>query len=197
MARLKRARPNPAEQRRRDFDAVGLQREAADLPQHGDIQITRAAEDRDGKTVDHNVARRTDAFDALKQSMNSQPRYHGCYDAARRFERDILLARCEGDRGARSERVDCEPGREVEFRFVVAATDVAWLKTELPRRDFWLLSELIAPSREYENGWRGTVYYVTGEDNPNAQGAAVRFACANLRDAYEAMDAQPKQRAAA
>lgn len=186
---------NPLEQRRRDFEAVGLQREAASLPQHSDVQITREAEDREGKTVSHDVAVRRDAFDALKGSMNAQPRFHGCYDAARRLERDLLLSRCEGDRGPVMERVDCEPGREVEFRFVVAAGNIAWLKGALPRRDYWLLHELICPSQEYENGWRGAVFYVTGEDNPNAQGAAVRSACANLRDAYEAMDEKGRKAA--
>lgn len=197
MARSKRkAAHNPAEQRRRDFEAVGLQPESADLAHQRQVEVTRNAEDRDGKTVSHNVARRTDAFDALKASMNDQPRFKGCYDAARRFEVDLLLSRCEGDRGPRMERVDCEPGREVEFRFIVAADNVAKLKTTLPRRDYWLLHELVSPSREYDNGWRGAVYYVTGEENPNAQGAAVRAACANLRDAYEAMDAQQPRRAA-
>lgn len=192
MAR--RNKPQDArEQRRRDFEAVGLQREAADLRQNGNIEVTRTAEDREGKTVDHDVAVRRDAFDALKASMNQEPRFHGCYDAARRFERDVLLARCEADTGRSMERVDDAP--KGEFRFILAASNVAWLKKALSRRDFWLLYELIAPSQEYEGGWRGAVAYVTGEDNPNAQGAAVRGACANLRDAYEAMDEKGRKAA--
>lgn len=38
--------------------------------------------------------------------------------------------------------------------------------------------------------WRDVVAYVTGEDNPVAQGAAVRSACANLAAAYKLVDEQ-------
>jgi hypothetical protein len=57
-------------------------------------------------------------------------------------------------------------------------------------RDAWLLSELISPSvqtRLSATNWRGIVAYVTGEENPHAQAAAVRSACANLAMAYDRM----------
>jgi hypothetical protein len=37
-------------------------------------------------------------------------------------------------------------------------------------------------------GWRANVAYITGEENPVAQGTAVRCACANLSEAYKQLD---------
>jgi hypothetical protein len=44
--------------------------------------------------------------------------------------------------------------------------------------------EIIAPKQEYEH-WRQIVAKKTGEYNGMAQGAVLRSACVNLRDAYD------------
>jgi hypothetical protein len=189
MAKRRHAKPSDPEaarlaRRAKDLALVGMQPEAAALPQHDMVEMTRMAEDTGaGKKAGHHVARRMDAFDALKDGM--QP---GAYDAARRLEREILESRLEGDKGRRMERVDCAKADEKEFKFVLAADNVKGVSQRLSPRDFWLLRELIIPSKEYAGGWRGVVAYVTGEDNKDAQGAVVRSACVNLRDVYEALE---------
>lgn len=175
--------------RARDFDAVGMQPDAAALSAHSNVEITRKAQDREGKKVDHNVARRMDAFDVLKDGMAP-----GAFDAARRLERDMLLRRGEGDKGARKERVDEESPRDITDRMVLAASEVEAIGRMLSPRDFWLLSELIEPPID-RGTWRDHVRYVTGEANWNCQGAAVRAACVNLRDAYERLDVVAKKAA--
>lgn len=189
-------------QRSLDMEAVSLQREAAVLDRMSDVEITRAGQKREGQKVTGNSARRVDAFDALREGLPV-----GCYDAARRLERDILLSRGQGDRGAHMERVDGSGGMEREFRFIVASSELRALVGRLAPRDWWLLHELIAPSRDYDGwqpvredaegrmvkgepiqGWRAAVAYITGETHTHAQGAAVRAACVNLRDVYEALE---------
>lgn len=165
-----------------DLEAVGMQPEGAHLTNQANIEVTRAGQTREGQKVADDSARRLDAFDALKGGMDA-----GCYSAAQRLELDIRTRRGEAERGRVLERVDGDSGRDLMDRIVQAGRDVDWLKAHLSRRDFWLLHELIAPSKEYE-GWRGVVYYVTGEDQSNAQGAAVRAATVNLRDAYAELD---------
>lgn len=168
--------------RARDLHAVGMQPEGAVLPHQADIEVTRAGRKREGQKVTDDSARRLDAFGALKSGMEA-----GCYDAAQRLELDIRTRRGEAERGRVLERVDGDSGRDLMDRIVQAGQTIDWLKTRLSRRDFWLLHELIAPSREYA-AWRNVVYYVTGEDQSNAQGAAVRAATINLRDAYAELD---------
>lgn len=181
-----------AERRRQSFAAVGLSPEMADLVTHSDIDITRKAEKREGgKTVEDNSARRMDAFGALKDGMQV-----GCYDAARRLERDILTRRGEGDKGQRLARVDCEGGRDLADLIVAAGEACDAIQARLSPRDWWLLNDLIAPAVERSGGWRGRVAYITGETNWNAQGAAVRSACVNLRDAYEAWEREGAKKAA-
>lgn len=179
-----------AERRRQAFAAVGLSAEMADLVTNSDIDVTRKAEQREGgKTVEDNSARRLDAFEALRSGMDK-----GAYDAARRLEADLLTRRGEGDKGQRLERVDCEGGRDLTDHIVAAGQACDYVKTRLSRRDWWLFNELIQPPVD-RGTWRAHVFYVTGEENWNAQGAAVRAACTNLRDAYEELDMAPRKAA--
>lgn len=182
-------------QRAQDLAAVGMQGEAAELANQADVEITRAGQKREGQKVSADSARRLDAFAALKESMRREP-YVGCFDAARRFERDLMLRRREGDAARSAERVDCD-GQDAPLwfiRVVEAGIRIDAIKAALPRRDWWLLVELITPSQERPT-WRSSVAYVTGEENYNAQGAAVRAACVNLRDAYETLDVGSKKAA--
>jgi hypothetical protein len=169
-------------ERSKDLEAVGLQRGAATLPNHSNVEVTRAGQLREGQRVSDNSARRLDAFSALKDGMAK-----GAYDAARRLQKDILLARCEGDRGRPLERVDCDAGKEREFKFIAAAAKVRCVKERLSSRDWWLLVELIAPA-VHRGSWRDHVTYITHETHVHAQAAAVRAACVNLRDAYAALE---------
>jgi hypothetical protein len=191
MARARRKTPEQLEaerQQRRalDLDAVNVPTDAASLPHGQDIEVTRAGQKRGGQKVTEDSVRRLDAFTALKDGMNTQPRFHGCYDAARRFELDILLRRGEADRGQASQRVDRTAGL-VTDAMIDAAKRVEAVVARLPPRDWWLLMELIKPSTE-RSSWRESVEYVTGETNPHAQCGAVRSSCANLRDAYAAIE---------
>lgn len=184
MARRNRIDPEAKRliERAQDLVAVGLQPDAAVLQAMEDIQVTRAGQKRDGQKVSDNSARRLDAFEALKDGMAV-----GAYDAARRLEKDILRARREAGSGPMVERVDCDAGKEREFRFITAAANVRAVVGRLAPRDWWLLSELIAPGVD-RGGWRAQVAYITGETHTHAQGAAVRAACINLRDVYQALE---------
>ena len=59
-------------QRRTDFDAVGLQPEAATLESYADVQTTRAGEMRGAKRVDGDTARRLDVFETLRGIQNRE-----------------------------------------------------------------------------------------------------------------------------
>lgn len=173
-------------QRRTDFDAVGLQPEAATLASHSDVQTTRAGDERAGKRVADNTARRIDAFEALRAGM--QP---GVYDAARRLERDIKIRNHENDRGHSMARVDHEGGKDFTDAAIEAHKRVRTVFRLIGARDQFLLSELIDPgpvSRLARPHWRQAVFYVTGETHDHAQGAAVRAACSNLAEAYSALE---------
>jgi len=190
--------------RAHDMEAVNLPPEAASLSRQRDIEITRAGEQRakatDDKKVQHDTARRLDAFEALKGGFDA-----GCYDAARRLERDLLARLSRGDRAVLGERVDGERG--AADRAIFAGERVDEIRDRIPQRDFWLLTELIDPPFERDGiqpakknpdgsleygpalfGWRAHVYYITGERHTEAQAAAVRAACVNLRDAYTAIE---------
>lgn len=167
-----------------DMEAVNLPRDAATLPRQADITVTRAGEQRtkaaDDKKAGHDTARRNDAFSALASGMAA-----GCYDAARRFERDLLTRLGLTERGPALERIDCERGRTDQM--VLAGIRVDEVNHRLPSRDFWLLTELIAPPID-RGTWRDHVHYITGERHTEGQAAAVRSACINLRDAYTAIE---------
>lgn len=189
MTRKPKRPHNPAADRRQAFEAIGLDGDASGLNQQQDVQVVRAGQVRDaeGHTVNNDVARRLDAFEALRDSMRKDP-YTGCYDAARRLERDVLIALGQHDHGRTPDRVDCEQAAFGRVDTMVEASQrLEKLRTKMSDRDWWLLNELIYPTRARET-WRDIVAYVTGERNANAQGAAVRSACANLRDAYRARD---------
>lgn len=176
--------------KRQDFGSVNLQPDAADLERNADIEVTRAGQKRADQKVQEDSARRLDAFSSLKDGMDK-----GAYDAARRLERDLLMRRGEGDKGARTERVDCDAGRDLTDLIVAAGQACDYIKGRISRRDWWLLVELIEPPVD-RGVWRQHVFYVTGEATPHGQAAAVRAACTNLRDAYEELDQAPQRRAA-
>lgn len=164
-----------------DLAAVSLQPEAAMLPQQAEIEVTRAGAGRGAQRVKEDAARRMDAFEALRMGMSE-----GCYDAARRFEADIRTRRGESDRGRAGERVDCTAGPTTDA-MIHAAEQIEAVMKRLPRRDAWLLCELIAPAID-RGTWRDHVAHITGETHTHAQGAAVRAATVNLRDAYAAVE---------
>jgi hypothetical protein len=105
-----------------------------------------------------------------------------------------------------------EDGGGVLDRRLEAGAKVDAVLKLVGARDKWLLVELIertvrvhilqdeggAESGRIE-GWRANVAYITGEENPVAQGTAVRCACANLSEAYKQLDegARSKKRLAA
>ncbi len=196
MTRKPKRPHNPATERRQAFEAIGLDGDAASLTQQQDVQIVRAGQVRDGEghTVNNDVARRLDAFEALRESMQREP-YTGCYDAARRLERDVLIALGQHDHGRAPDRVDCEQAAFNRVDTMIAASQrLELLRNSMASRDWVLLNELIYPTRARET-WRDIVAYVTGERNANAQGAAVRAACVNLRDAYRGWDEEHTRRA--
>lgn len=188
MARKPRAKPKTPQEiqaekletRRKDMEAVNVQSDAAYLPSQEDIQVTRAGEGRGAQTAKHDSARRLDAFEALRDTMAP-----GCYDAGRKLEADIQARLGITDRGQASERVDCTAGFTTDA-MVAAAERVEAVTAHLSVRDHWLLYCLIVPLGG--KTWREVVAYVTGEENPNSQGAAVRAATVNLRDAYVAIE---------
>jgi len=167
--------------RARELEAVNVQPESAALPTSEDIEVTRKGQKRGDQKADRDGARRLDAFSALKDGMAP-----GAYDAVRRFEADICTRRGESDKGPSGERVDRTAGL-VTDAMLMAAERIEAVVARLPPRDWWLLMELISPRKDW-GGWRNTVAYITGETHQHAQGAAVRAACVNLRDAYEAME---------
>jgi hypothetical protein len=157
-----------------DFAAANLPADSAALATFHDIEVRR-------KGQKHELtARRSDAFDALRSGMAP-----GAYDAARRLERDILVSLGQHDHGRHPDRVDCEQAAFSRVDIICAASErVRRIRDLMFEREFWLLSELIWPAREHQT-WRGAVAYVTGETHAHGQGAVVRAACVNLRDAYE------------
>jgi hypothetical protein len=184
MARSK-AKPKSPEQialervakRARDLEAVGIHASAAALERQADIDVAHAERERE------DGARRVDVFLALRDGMAT-----GAYDAARRLEADIATRHGEADKGRSSERVDCSSnGFGSTDAMVQAGRDVDAVMARIGPRDGWLLKELIRPTVD-RGHWRATVAYITGEENPVAQGAAVRSACDNLSAAYRLID---------
>lgn len=168
-----------AERRAAAFGAVGLQMAASALRANADINAEPKDREHEAR------ARRQDAFDALREGM-----VKGAYDAARRLERDIITARGEHDQGRHLERVDNDHAGDRTDAMVEASRRVEKILARVGPRDAWLLSELISPSvqtRLSATNWRGIVAYITGEENPHAQGAVVRAACANLAMGYDKM----------
>jgi hypothetical protein len=181
----KRTRPKSpeqiaAERRALAFAEVGLQMSASTLRSNADIRAER-------ETRGHTArARRQDAFEALRESMVT-----GAYDAARRLERDIIMAKGEHDQGRHLERVDNEQAGDRTDAMIDASKRRDRVLQHVGQRDGWLLRELISPNPQTRLSaieWRDIVAYVTGEENPHAQAAAVRAACANLVAAYEKAD---------
>jgi hypothetical protein len=160
--------------RARDFEAVGLQPEAAGLPSSRQVEVRRAGR------ANALVARRLDAFDALRDGMDP-----GAYDAARRLEEDMRMRRGEVEKGRSLIRVDGRGDAPALLdRQLAAGRRVDAVLGRVGARDAWLLSELIYPPVERES-WRETVRQVAGETHPHGQAAAVRAACANLAAAYD------------
>lgn len=174
-------------ERVQDIEAVGLPAEAATLPQHANVEITRGGKAREGRRVEGNSARRLDAFAALKDGMRP-----GAYDAAKRLERDMHIRYGLHDHG-RPERVDCEPqATDRTDKMIEAGERVDAVMSKLGEQEGKLLRDLISPQAQHTT-WRDVVLAHTGEANPHAQCAVVRAACLNLRDAY---GRRPMRRAA-
>lgn len=167
--------------RAQDLESVNLQPDAANLIRQADIEITRTGQNREGRKVEGDQARRHDAFSALKLGMAN-----GCYDAARRFELDLLTRHGCADRGRSLERVDCTQGPTTDA-VIQAAERVEQVQDRIPPRDFWLLCELIVPPID-RGAWRDHVFFITGESHTEAQAACVRAVVINLRDAYTAIE---------
>lgn len=167
--------------RARDLEAAGVTPEAAILPRQDDIEVTREGAQREGRKVDSDQARRLDAFSALRTGMAA-----GAYDAARRFELDLLTRHGMADKGNAIGRIDCTAGHTTDLS-LTAGIMVEKVQDRIPPRDFWLLCELIVPPVD-RGTWRDHVNYICGEKHSEAQAACVRSACVNLRDAYAAME---------
>lgn len=186
MARKRNAKAKtPAEilaekivRRARDLEAVNVHPEAAALPSFDNVEVTHLEREK----VDGAV--RVDAFLALRDGM--QP---GAFDAVRRLESDIAVRHGEADRGRMTERVS---GGGSLAGSTDAMVDAGWMvdtvAVSMGRRDWWLLMDLVRPKVPRLESWRQTVERITGEENPVAQGAAVRSACANLVEAYKTAD---------
>jgi len=74
MAKRKTKTPEQLEaerliRRASDLEAVSIQPEAAVLPSQQDIEVIRKGGKRDQQKVEHDTARRLDAFSALKDGM--------------------------------------------------------------------------------------------------------------------------------
>jgi hypothetical protein len=186
--RTKPSDPEAARLARRaqDLEAVNLPADAATLPRQDSIEPTRkgqkrASDGKDGKVVDADECRRLDAFSALRSGM-----VQGAYDAARRFELDLLTRLGMTERGTPMERVDCTAGHTTDA-MRLAGIRVDEVMDRLAPRDGWLLVELIAPPID-RGTWRDHVLYITGETHAHAQGSVVRAVCVNLRDAYAALE---------
>jgi hypothetical protein len=183
MGRKVKVKPKSPEQiaiekliaRSRDFEAVGLQPDAAALSVNDCIEVEREGQKNEER------ARRMDAFSALREGMAQ-----GSYDAARRLEHDYFMREGLSDRGPSSQRVDCTAGFTTDD-MLAAADRIRDVMACLSARDGWLLVELIRghPDRPL---WRQGVFYITGEATPHGQAAAVRAACVNLRDAYRSLE---------
>jgi hypothetical protein len=181
----KRTKPKTPEQIAADkasaralaFAEVGMQAAASTLKANADIQA-------EAKTREHTArARRMDAFEHLKEGMGK-----GHYDAARRLERDITISRGEHDRGRSLDRVDNDKATDRTDAMIAASKRVEHALARIGERDGWLLTQLIAPAIHVAlsaTTWRDVVSYITGEENPHAQAAVVRAACANLAAVYD------------
>ena len=170
-------------ERKNDLAAVNMHIDAAVLQRQADVEVTRQGQKPagDDKKAGHDRARRTDAFDALKKGLA-----RGCYDAARRFEADLLTRLGLSERMAGTGRVDCTAGLTTDL-MVTAGIMVDKVQDRLAPRDFWLLCELIAPAID-RGTWRDHTAYVTGEEHTEGQSAAVRAVTVNLRDVYAALE---------
>jgi hypothetical protein len=108
-------------------------------------------------------------------------------EVRREGQRNVLTARRadEAEGGSGGERVDCTMGRTTDL-MLAAGERIDEVNGRLPIRDQLLLRCLIEPAQGAT--WRGAVERLTAETNPHAQGAVVRGACLNLRDAYASME---------
>ena len=175
------------ERRRQDLSAVNIPAEAATLPSAASIQVTRAAQKRDGQTVDDNSARRLDAFAALRRALDP-----GCFDAGRKYEQHLLIRRGENDKGSPTERVDRTAGFTTDAK-IDAALWLEGVDKKLSRRDRKLVFEFIEPTKPWQT-WREPVQHVTGETGEKEQSAAVRATMVNLRDAIEEHEREAAER---
>jgi hypothetical protein len=72
------------------------------------------------------------------------------------------------------------PGQNVSQNMIDADDMLAAVTEHMAPRDARMLFELLRPDEALLTRWRDVVQRCTGETNPQAQGAAVRAACAHL-----------------
>lgn len=72
------------------------------------------------------------------------------------------------------------PGQNVSQTMIDADDMLAAVTEHMAPRDARMLFELLRPDEALLTRWRDVVQRCTGETNPQAQGAAVRSACAHL-----------------
>ena len=187
------------EARRKEFESVDLQPDAATLPQNEAVKVDPVTRPDPAAQVTGNElrAQRQDVFTRLYQRdglTNAQ------LEAARRLERDMAERAGEaGGTGALGTRVDCARSIPVSDRSLAAAERVDAALARIGRRDADLLCELIEPRRVHTSEadrWRVVVRLITGNRDRDGQADAVRTAAEALAKAYRVIDHQPRSRAA-
>lgn len=174
-------RPSPTAKRMADLASVNLAPESVALSAYAEVEVTRTGQTREGRKVEGDQARRHDAFSALRTGMAA-----GCYDAARRFELDLLTRHGLSERTAGTQRIDQTAGHTTDL-MRTAGIMVDKVQDSIPPRDYWLLCELIVPPVD-RGSWRDHVQFICGEKHTEGQAACVRAATVNLRDAYRAIE---------
>lgn len=185
MTRTRRKPTDPAvalaRRRAADFHATGQAPDTAALTTAAEIEV------RSPKTGARRLAaQRMDAFGALRDTMSS-----AMYQAAMRYQLDIIQRKGEGDRGRSLERVDCEGRGDRTDAIIKAGERVEAVRRFITDRQYWLLTELASPSdaiRLQYSTWRDIGYYITGEHDVRALAAVIRGAVKDLLAGYTAID---------
>lgn len=82
---------------------------------------------------------------------------------------DFIKGSCEG-----------APGQAITQAMIEADRDLSAVQGAMPPQMLRMLFELMKPDEALLTRWREVVQRITGEVNPQAQGAAVRAACTAL-----------------
>ena len=169
-------------------DTWGVDRAPLTLAANADVQ---AKTDTRGRVVS---AHRTDVFETLHARGGLG---EAELAAARRLERDIGLRAGLFRPETSYVLIDSQGSSEgITQRMVEAGRRVDAALAGVGPRQALLLRALIEPAMLQGRAvaWRDVTARETGEDNPHAQAAMVRAACADLVLAYQAIDAGPKAR---